>query len=197
MGPQFEIENKRLLIVEGKDERGFFGALLREMDLVQDIQVMDIGGKTMLPGSLEHLVSQDGFDDVVFLGIVRDANTNPKGTFDSICGALRKANLPCPEKPMKITGEKPSIITCVLPAPDRNGELEDLCLEAVAEDPAMECVDDYFSCLKEKEAPFPKDTELSKAKVRVFLASRDEPDKRLGEAARLDTGPGINPPLTR
>lgn len=65
--------------------------------------------------------------------------------------------------------------------------LEDICLKAVAQDPAMFCVEQYFQCLQQQGLSVPSNT--SKAKVQVFLASRPEAGKRLGEAAQAGYWP--------
>ncbi|MGC8878303.1 MAG: DUF3226 domain-containing protein [Anaerolineae bacterium] len=69
-----------------------------------------------------------------------------------------------------------------MPAEDKSGMLEDLCLIAVAEHPAMSCVVQYFECLQQKGLTGPRN--LSKAKTQVFLASGPEAGLRLGEAAQ-------------
>jgi hypothetical protein len=59
--------------------------------------------------------------------------------------------------------------------------LEDLCLTAVAGDSALVCVDEYIGCLQRQGVPVP--VKLAKSKLQTFLASRNRPDLRLGEAA--------------
>ena len=51
--------------------------------------------------------------------------------------------------------------------------LEDLCLESVADDPAMPCLEEYFRCLEEQleAGAFPSNP--SKARVRAFLTSME------------------------
>jgi hypothetical protein len=70
----------------------------------------------------------------------------------------------------------------ILPEENTPGMLEDLCLRAVAQDPAMLCVEQYFQCLQQRGLSLPHNR--SKAKVQAFLASRPEAGKRLGEAAQ-------------
>ncbi len=64
--------------------------------------------------------------------------------------------------------------------------LEDLCLKSVEDDPAMECVQEYFDCISDKLDDLPKN--ISKAKARAFLASRefleDEHFEMIGECLR-------------
>ena len=67
-----------------------------------------------------------------------------------------------------------------MPDGSRPGMLEDLCMDAVQADPAYPCVEDYLTCLRAR-ASLPGN--LAKARTHVWLASRPEPDRRLGEAA--------------
>lgn len=73
----------------------------------------------------------------------------------------------------------------VLPEAAR-GALEDLCLAAVAGDPAMACVEGYFECL-DSRGMLPR--QISKGKLHAFLASRETPGRRLGEAAKAGDWP--------
>ena len=190
-----EIISPYLLIVEGKDEELFFEALIKNLELT-DIQILPIGGKVRLRENLRHLVNKSSdFYLVTSLGIVRDADDDPKAAFQSVSDALKEVKLPTPSNPLiPSTGPNPRnpkyhIKVNVFIMPDGNsfGDLEELCLRAVKTDPAMECVDEYFDCLKHKALALPK--QMSKAKVHVFLASRIKPDKRLGEAAKAGYWP--------
>ena len=51
-------------------------------------------------------------------------------------------------------------------------------MTSIADDAAMPCVEEFIECVMDGG---PRDT--SKARVQAFLASRDTPGKRLGEAA--------------
>ena len=63
-GKENAIRLPKLLIVEGNHERDFFESWLKILGLT-DIQIMPIGGKTLLRDSLSSLVKQrlflDGF----------------------------------------------------------------------------------------------------------------------------------------
>jgi len=174
------IEQPNLLVVEGREEELFFEALIKHLGL-QNIQIMPIGGKEKLRNNLRALVSAPRFHTVFSLGIVRDANADPNAAFQSVCDALRIVNLPVPKQPLLPAIGPPRVLVLILPGKNKQGMLEDLCLEAVKDDPAMCCVEQYFQCLS-KLGIQPRN--LSKAKVQAFLASREEPGKRLGEAAQ-------------
>lgn len=70
--------------------------------------------------------------------------------------------------------------------------LEDLCLEAVMDDPAMSCVDEYFKCLEDQNV-LQKQIAIPKARLHAFLASRERPGLRLGEAAEKNDIPMDSP----
>jgi len=176
---RIEIVQPNVLVVEGVEEQLLFEALVAHMGL-SNIQIMPIGGKTRIRDYLRTLTKTPGFTKVLSLGIVRDADEDPYGAFQSVCDALRCADLSVPQRPLVPAGHNPKIVIMILPEESTPGMLEDLCLKAVEEDLAMFCVDQYFQCLQEQRVPPP--SSLSKARVQVFLASRKEV-KRLGEAA--------------
>jgi hypothetical protein len=184
-----KIKQPNVLVVEGREEELFFGALIKHLGL-QNIQTMPIGGKEQLRPNLKALAVSPGFPEVVSLGVVRDANADPGAAFQSVHDALQAANLPTPERPLAFVGERPRVTVLILPGGDRKGELEDLCLDAIAQDPAMPCVEQYFECLQQKGLSLPGN--ISKAKVQVFLASRHKAGLRLGEAAHAGFWPWEN-----
>jgi hypothetical protein len=176
------ITERKVLVVEGKDDRNFFEALIGNLSL-SNIQIKDIGGKTQLNARLKALKNTSGFSEVESIGVVRDANNNPNGAFQSVCSALRNANLPVPTRALRPAGQRPEVRIMILPEENTPGMLEDICLRAVEANPAMPCVTQYFECLQDKGLS-PPDNLLSKAKVQTFLASKREEVKSLGIAAQ-------------
>ena len=94
-----EVLNDRpvLLVVEGKQDLMFFNALVRYL-AISNIQVKDIGGKTQLSSRLQNVKLSSNFEDIVAIGIIRDADSSSKAEFQSVCAALKKADLPIPKK---------------------------------------------------------------------------------------------------
>lgn len=177
------IRRPKLLIVEGRDEEEFFRALLQEMN-VSDIQVEGVGGKTFIRDTLRALKDDPFFRrKVASLGITRDANGDARTAFQSIQDALRDAGLPYPRQPLVSVDGRPRVVVMIVPPGRQTGTLEDLCLEAVARDPATRCVDQYFDCLDATELGRPV-KDFAKARTRVFLSSRKDPTLALGQAAR-------------
>lgn len=176
-----KISKPKLLIVEGKDEECFFCALIEHLG-INDIQVAGIGGKDKLLMNLKGLIRDPEFPRVVSLGVVRDADTNPAAAFQSVRGSLRASGLPTPKKPLVLAQGMPRVAVMIIPSHKRKGALEDLCLESVSKDQALICVDQYFACLDQQKIGQAKNP--SKAKVRVFLASRKDPTLPLGISAQ-------------
>ncbi|AIY89305.1 DUF3226 domain-containing protein [Geoglobus acetivorans] len=171
-----------ILLGEGKDEELFLRALIEYMGLDEYIQVLEYGGKNRLHQFMRAFVNTTGFKNVKAIGITRDADDDGfENAFKSVRSALASANLPTPERPFEVAGNKPKVAIMILPDNSSNGKLEDLCLESVKNDPAIECINSFFQCLSENKI---EQRDKSKARVHAFLATRYEPDKRLGEAAK-------------
>jgi hypothetical protein len=104
------IKSSKIVIVEGRDEEGFFEAFLKTLGLAE-IQVAGIGGKTQIRPNLKALVKDPDFSKIVSIGIIRDANADPKAAFQSVRDALKSAGLPIPRLPMKLVAgqEDPAI----------------------------------------------------------------------------------------
>lgn len=177
-----QITSRKLVVVEGKDDERFFGALLKQVGLT-DVQCIALGGKDEM-GKADRwraLKATPGFAEVAALAIVRDADDNPQGAFESIKDTLRNVNLPDPSAPFQIQQGTPRVCIIILPDAGAMGALEDLCLQAVAGEPAMECVEQFWECIQQREKHPPR--KVSKAKLHAYLSSRKEPGRRLGEAA--------------
>jgi hypothetical protein len=156
---------------------------------LEDIQVMPIGGKTLLRDNLVALVKQHMFPTVTSLVIVRDADDNPVSAFQSVRDALLNAQLPAPADPLTLTdGTLPAVGVAVVPAADRTGALEELLLDAAAADPlvasAQQFIADAVAVLNDMgHRVAPPDHRRGKARVHAYLATFEEPDKDPGKAA--------------
>jgi hypothetical protein len=187
----------KLLAGEGREEEVFLGALMRK-HAITGVQVENYGGKNQLRRYLRNLHFRSGFSGLSSLGLLRDADVDAAGAFASVQGALRDAGLPCPSTVGVWSAQKPKVGVFVLPDGSAPGMLEDLCLHSVAKDTARPCVERYFQCLDEQQVGRPEN--LSKARTRVWLASRERPDLLLGEAAEkgyLPLDSAVFDPLAR
>jgi len=186
-----KINKAKQLLVEGDDADCFFSALLKNLN-INDIQIQNYGGNDELKGFLKQFRIAPGFlDKVECIGIIRDAEKNPKAAFQSISGFLKTANLPVPKKPSEITDTQPRVSVYILPDAKTKGMIETICISSVKEDPAMECVNTYIKCLKDKLNAPPKN--LEKARLQAFLASRKKVPRKLGLAAKQNVWPWDSP----
>ncbi len=193
-GQRLEFSRPCLLIVEGKDDQCFFEALLSYLSssgglqsISQSFDIYNLNGKDRLNDVLKTIKQTPGFESVKALGIVRDSNSHPARTFQSIQDALKSAGFSCPKKEMETVGKEPELSIKLIPGINQTGMLEDLCLSSVQADPAINCVDSYFDCLKERKIIISKDK--SKAKCQAFLASRPRSPRDIGIAAKQSVWP--------
>ena len=174
------IERKIQLLVEGNDQRNFFGALVGRLSL-SAIQVQNYGGVDEFREFLRAFAAMPGFAKVGSIGVVRDAEGRPAvSAFDSVRSSLQRAGLPVPERPGQRSPGVPAVTVFVLPDNDRPGMLETLLRESFANTPEDRCVDAYVECLREAGIPVDRP---DKARVHAWLASRREPHVSAGVAA--------------
>jgi hypothetical protein len=188
------VRSSRLVLGEGKDEERFIGWLLSKLGQT-DSQVLSYGGKYRLREFLKAVVSSRGFEGVQRLVITRDADQSPESAFQSVCDALKGAALPCPSLPDTLSdagarGLRVGVL--ILPGAGRMGALEDLCFDVVGADPAAGCVAAFLSCLGERGIAL-QQSRLGKARMQAWLASREQPGLRLGEAAEAGYIPADSP----
>ena len=173
------IRSKFVLAVEGTDEKHFFDALLRYMKIT-DVAIREVGGKHKFPKTLATLRKPREFDDITHLAIVRDKDSDD--AFRSIKNILKKEGLPVPDKPGEFSEGTPKVGVFIMPGESIEGTmLEDLCLKTVEGHPAMQCVDEFTSCVSALET-VPKN--ISKAKAQAFLASQSETVGSVGLGAQ-------------
>ena len=159
-------------------------AILEHLD-PSDVEVSSFGGVAELRGFLRAVWNSPGAQSTIqALGIVRDAEASSSDAFKSARDAIDALRLTPPDCPTQIVGEKPRIGILILPPGKPKGMLEDVCLDAVQDDPAMPCVREYIECVK-RSVPNWRVQYRKKASVQAFLASRPEPGLKLGEGAKL------------
>jgi len=187
------LRRDKVLLVEGKDEANFFHALLEHQQL-NDVQVIEIGGKDKFKSEFPAFITSPGFDNVKIYSIIRDADENVNSTFQSIKNILQKYNQPIPNKIEEFAeqGNK-KVGIFIMPGNKAEGMLEDLCLNTVSDHPIIPCIDSYIECMEErltlektsiKEATkFDLPRNISKAKAHIFISSMPELVNSVGLAA--------------
>ena len=187
MPPSLEIAEPKQLIVEGNDDVRVFRSLGSYLN-ISNIEIRPYGGVDNMRTFLRTLSALPEFRLVRSLAIVADANSDRNRRDRRIRTALSDIALPAPPSPLEIASDGSlSVAYLVVPHDRDTGMIEDICLDSVSEDPAIGCIDRYFECIEESETPGPRQVWMSKARAHTFLASRDRPDLRIGEAAERGT----------
>ena len=203
-GQKITVRERCILIVEGAHDQDVVEALLkaRPDDVESPIDVLPLGGKTKLALTLEGLGEAPGFLDLykaqdsppARLGILRDADSDPEGAFQSVCQALENARFPYPEKPGEFVEgefaltETMPLPVCVgvyiMPGSGLSGALEDLCWQGVCATPQAACAEAFLDCLRAKGVFATPEHVLGKARAHAYIASMLDPEVHVGLAAK-------------
>lgn len=174
-----QIAQRKLLIVEGRDEKNFFEAALAGHLAIADIQVLDIGGEKRLTANLEALKVDAAFPIVESIGVIRDADLTPPGSqvsaassaFDSVRGSLvsQGVQLPCPAGHGQFAAGPPRVGVFIMPDGVGDGMLETLCCSSVSGQGSYICVNDFFACLQAHGA-LPNNMHKARPRLARFTA---------------------------
>ena len=175
----------KLLLVEGQDEVGFFTGLLNYLQ-IEDVQIVDYGGRNAFRPQMEAYTREPTFSEIRSMAVIVDADLSANSALQSIQDTLDHFGLPTPQTFLLPAGDSPQVSIFVMPDNSSSGALEDLCLEALANDPAMQCVDNFLQCV-EAACLQPPQSQY-KARLRALLASLDDSEARLGIRSRRSAG---------
>ncbi len=177
------IDKRCILLGEGEEEVEFFSALLLEMDLADQVQVLPYRGKSKLAAFLSTLPALRGFDQVKRIAITRDADDDPAGAIASVDSVVNAAS---EEVRSHFCGR------FILPDNANPGALEALWLASLEGSPYSPCVEQFFACIQNQGwTPSQTFAKNDKARAQVFIATFDTPNDRFGHAAwhgRKDPG---------
>jgi hypothetical protein len=189
--PEEPLRAPGLLLCEGPDDFAFFISMLADLTISRDIvDVERLDGRRQLHDRLNALPIRDASGRLRALGIVCDADDPDDGpaAFRRIRDDLRNTGYTAPTQAPEIAsgpwGGGPSLSVGVYVMPDNlaTGALEDLCLSVIDEDPTLPCVDEFLSCVSTTGNLVWREQVRSKARLNAWLASREDPTRRLGQA---------------
>lgn len=167
----------KIIGVEGKDDKRFLEALLRELSIV-GVQILEFEGKSNFRNQILALKNTPGFSSISICAFIRDADENPpEAAFRSVCDALSNAGLTFPANDQNFSEGNPKVGIFIMPGNGRNGAIEDLCLESIKDEDFFNCINQYFECL----GAIPSN--VSKAKTLCYLSGKEPYANSLGYAA--------------
>ena len=182
--PKMRISSDRLLLVEGKDEKNLFGALIRHcFDEDPGVQVIVAGGRDRFPRNMQAIrLAAKSRVTLCGIAVVRDADDDARSAFQSVCAHLRNAGYVPPSKHGGFSDATPSVGVFIVPDGLGRGAVETLCRRSVEGTNVAFCVDEYLRCLKERRAMGSRNTDKSFA--HAYLAATEDPVARVGEGAQ-------------
>ena len=178
------LEEDILLLVEGRDEVGLFNGLIKNclQGNKSQIQVLDAGGKEKFKDNIETIRTLALKRTLRSIGIIRDADDNPQGSFDSVCNSLRSVGYEPPAAHAEFSDATPSVGVFIVPDGSQPGAIETLCRHSVEGEDAAKCADEYMECLTTHDALQSKNAD--KTFTHAYLAAMRDPVARVGEGAQ-------------
>ena len=182
--PKLRISTDRLLLVEGKDEVNLFDALMKRcFDEYPGVQVIVAGGRDRFPRNMQAIrLAAMSRATLRSIAVVRDADDDARGAFQSVCAHLRNAGYVPPSNHAGFSDATPSIGVFIVPDGLGRGAMETLCRRSVEGTNAALCVDEYLRCLERHDAMGSRNADKSFA--HAYLAAMEDPVARVGEGAR-------------
>ena len=181
---RLSIKSDRLLLVEGRDEVNLFNALIwHSLGDESNIQVIDAGGKDQFPTSLQAIRTEAKTRPAFrSFGVVRDADDNPTGAFQSVCAHLRNVEYEAPQSHGTFSNASPSVGVFIVPDGIECGTIEALCRRSVEDSNIAQCVEQYLECLATHDVI--ASTNREKSFAHAYLAAMRDPVARVGEGAQ-------------
>lgn len=183
------ISQKKIIIVEGRDEAELVYLLLQKLNLTE-VQVIDAEGKDKFGSRIRAAFKEPGFEDVVCMAVMRDADADAVAARESALHWIKHQNLPVPAKgQLHSTGGGIKVSVWISPDNSTAGMLEDLFLRCICNEPAYALAVEYVDALIERystggqEYSFSKPSNLAKARSHAVLTATDGPIKSIGIAA--------------
>ncbi len=182
--PRFGISQDRLLLVEGYDEVNLIDALTEYcLDEDSGVQVIAAGGRDRFPRNIRAIrVAAMSRATLRSIAVIRDADDDARGAFQSVCAHLRKVGFVPPAVHAEFSDAVPSIGVFIVPDGVERGAMETLCRWSVKGTSTARCVDEYLGCLERHDALGSRNADKSFA--HAYLAAMEDPVARVGEGAR-------------
>ena len=169
--------SKKVLLVEGQDDRHVIHHLCARRQPTPNFEVLDKGGVNNLLSSIGPEIKAPGRNAV---GIVVDANDDLTSRWTAVAHRLRRANIDPPDSPCllgTIIPGSPQVGIWLMPNNQLPGELEDFVKKMIpAGDPVWPMSERYIDAIPEANRKFAAGKTL-RAKLYAWLATREIPNR--------------------
>lgn len=181
--PRSASSARRVLLVEGPDDKHVVRHLCRRHQSIPDFDILDRGG-------LEPLLETVGAELNVLgrqaIGILVDANDDLAARWKSVTDRLLNEGVTAPRQPTPKgtvidTIEKPRVGIWLMPDNTSTGELEDFVMQMIPEgDPVWPRAKRYIEEIPQAYRRFPE-VKTRRAELYAWLAARENP-RQMGSA---------------
>ncbi len=141
----------KVVICEGKDDMAVIQGLVGHSQ-IGDLQLEQCGGRDNLGRYLTELPKRPDFarGEVETLAVVIDAESDGQAAWSKLTAAVSQGfGVTLTDQELFI-GERPKIAGFIVSRNSGRGMIEDLCLQAVSDQPGYACLELYFECLAER-----------------------------------------------
>lgn len=166
-----QLNSEKLLIVEGKEDKVFLELLLKEMNLITNMQIISVDSKDKLKARFGEIINTSGFENVKTLAIIFDSDNTTKERLESIQNILKYYELPFPKSLKEAWVEEREMKVGIFIIETM---LEDLCLEIAKNKKTINCIKTLETCIKPQEVH-------PKALMNLFLAVEGTYKDKLGK----------------
>lgn len=173
----------KIVLCEGQDDVAVIQGIC-QFSGITGVVAEHCRGRDNLEGYLREMPKRPEFTrgEVESLAVIIDAEESATNSWQKIANAVRLSFQISLTEPGAFAGSAPKIGGYVICGQgDDKGMIEDLCLQAVSDQPGYSCLQEYFKCLADKTG---KSGYLAKARFRAWMASQADFDLRVGMAAQ-------------
>jgi hypothetical protein len=167
---------RAVLIVEGQDEHDVV-LHLQDLHGIVGVRIEVLQGRGDLMNRVKQVAFDSAYRNVNRVGIVFDSEDDPQATRLELEGAVAYLNsLPQLSRTTHVLQ---------LPASDKPGSFEALCLQAIApNDDLLKCCDQFLACIEGTKHKLSTQARRDKARLLTwYVASTGKPISRIGRDA--------------
>lgn len=184
-----------LIIVEGRDDGEFYEKMCQLAGVADKIEIRSVGDNSGTAFLRAIRFLKEVGSHLQTIAIIRDAEDNPAGSWESARDCLNRALLPSPTQSGILSSEQDGRRTAALIVPiGKPGSVETICWASLDPHPLTACVEDFLACSWANDPGSKSTTQalMDKARIRALLAVGPssprplDPEKRFIHAIRED-----------
>lgn len=159
----------KIVLCEGKSDIAVITGLCIKAEIAIP-RIEDYKGKDNLGNFLKEIVKRTEFvrNEVESLLVLRDADDDPDASWHHVRDAVQAGFKLQLVEPGEFVGKQPRLCALLIGGENGKGELEDLCLAAMAGDPSFPCLEAFTRCVLDQT----KEAMRGPAKFRALMSTK-------------------------